>query len=121
MIKNPDELRCADVAGQRVSVSHEFRTSWYTGIRIDVRPRKCKSESCQHFYEAACQVTRPVREIDIGFRHTPSERAPSFRQRYGRARTGSRPDIVKRVSLARPGDSLFYARSMLKALFGAGA
>ena len=32
-----------------------------------------------------------------------------------------RPDIVKRLSLARRGGSPFYARSVLKALFGAGA
>jgi hypothetical protein len=25
---------------------------------------------CQNFYEAACQVTGPVREIDVAFRHT---------------------------------------------------
>jgi len=32
---------------------------------------------CQNFYEAACHVARPVREIDIAFGHTPSSRAPS--------------------------------------------
>jgi hypothetical protein len=32
-----------------------------------------------------------------------------------------RPDIVKRLSLARRGGSPFYARSVLKALVGAGA
>jgi hypothetical protein len=32
-----------------------------------------------------------------------------------------RPDIVKRLYLARRGGSPFYARSVLKALFGAGA
>jgi hypothetical protein len=32
-----------------------------------------------------------------------------------------RPDIVKRLSLARRGGSPFYARSVLMALFGAGA
>jgi hypothetical protein len=32
-----------------------------------------------------------------------------------------RPDIVKRPYLARRGGSPFYARSVLKALFGAGA
>jgi hypothetical protein len=37
---------------------------WYLGNRERVL--------CQNFYEAACQVTRLVREIDIVFRHTPS-------------------------------------------------
>ena len=32
-----------------------------------------------------------------------------------------RPDIVKRLSLARRGGSPFYARSVVMALFGAGA
>jgi hypothetical protein len=32
-----------------------------------------------------------------------------------------RPDIVKRLYLARQGGSPFYARSVLMALFGAGA
>jgi hypothetical protein len=32
-----------------------------------------------------------------------------------------RPDIVKRLSLARRGGSPFYARSVVKALVGAGA
>ena len=40
--------------------------------------------------------------------------------RYGRDRV-QRPGIVKRLSLARRGGSPFYARSVWKALFGAGA
>jgi len=39
---------------------------------VDVCRRKSAAVLCQNFYEAACQVTRPVREIRIAFRHTPS-------------------------------------------------
>jgi hypothetical protein len=41
-------------------------------VFVDMRPQKLRTGLCQNFYEAACQVARPVREIDIAFRHTPS-------------------------------------------------
>ena len=32
-----------------VNVLHEFpESSWYCAVRIDVRPRKCKTGSCQN-------------------------------------------------------------------------
>jgi hypothetical protein len=46
--------------------------SEYHFIFVDVAAGKLERRLCQNFYEAACQVTRPVREIDIAFRHTPS-------------------------------------------------
>jgi len=53
---------------------------------------------CQNFYEAACQVIRPVREIDIAIRHTPSEPALSFNQQRVGRKWVQRPDLVKRLS-----------------------
>jgi hypothetical protein len=93
----------------------------YHAMFIDVCPRKLESRLCQNFYEAACQVTGPVREIDIALDTLAvSARRRSTNDRYRRERV-QRPDIVKRLSLARRGGSPFYARSVLKALCCAGA
>src|SRR5262247_678552 len=61
----------------------------YETVRVGARASKLHFVLCQNFYEAACQVTRAVREIDIARRHTPSERAPSSRQFDGRAQIDS--------------------------------
>ena len=52
--------------------SDTIRRFQYPFVRLDTRRDNCSSTLCQNFYEAACQVTRLVREIDIAFRHTPS-------------------------------------------------
>jgi len=69
------------------------------------------------FYEAACQVTGPFREIDVAFRHTPSLAPAVVQPATGTGGNGfKRPDIVKRLYLAKRGGSPFDARSVFKAL-----
>jgi hypothetical protein len=63
--------------------SRRFAQERSGGVSRDVRrfesARKLKSGLCQNFYEAACQVTLSVREIDILLDTLPDS-APSFDQ-----------------------------------------
>jgi hypothetical protein len=84
-------------------------------VRVNQQP------CCQNFYEAACQVVPQFeRSTSLSDTLPVSARRRSGRDIGERERV-QRPDIVKRLSLARRGGSPFYARSVLKALFGAGA
>jgi len=118
--------RDARLEAQRMSATHEgtqrrTQLSRYHFIFVDAAAGKLTRRLCQNFYEAACQVIRQFETLT-----SQSGTRPVRPRRRSTSHGTGTSEFKDRTSssashLARRGGSPFYARSVLKALIGAGA